>query len=150
MPSLSLIAVDPERERKGVWVTSSDGFQVLVARMGNMDFNRALERLRRDWRDSKGRDPSDAESLQLWREAFCAFVVRGWRDVQDLDGKPLEYSPDAALAVLTDERFHELGDWIIREANKFENYRLKRIEETQGNSGAGSSGSSTGVSESTS
>ncbi len=152
MPSLSLIAVDPARERSGVWITHPLGFQFLIAREGNTEYRNALTRMFSDYRDSKGVEPTVSEALALVREARAAFIVRGWRDVLSIDepSLPIEYSPDAALAILSDPRLHDLEEWIVEQSRRFEHFRQTRLEATQGNSVAGSSGSSTGVSKSTS
>ena len=99
---------DPEKEKKGVWVTIYDSeggsYTLLLARTGghNVKYSNAFSKAVQPYlrQISAGNFP-ESKMRDLTAKVFAHTVVLGWKeDVQDEDGNPIPFSPAMAVLLL--------------------------------------------------
>ena len=78
-------------------------------------------------------------------KAMARAVVVDWCNIENEDGTPLPYSPEAAQTILEDKDYDRIQQFVLECATRAELYRSQAIEAAVGNS----VGSSTGTSAST-
>lgn len=110
---------DNSKALHGTW-TPIMGGQFLIARAGNENYLAAEER------NGKRSATTPAERWHSLYKSIAEGILLDWRDVEDRDGKPIPYSVDAAIDVLTDNP--DLVNAIMAEANNYENFRRDDIE----------------------
>ena len=66
-------------------------------------------------------------------EAMAHHVLLGWKDIEDDDGNPLEYSPETALELLRDPGLRDLYQFVLTQANERALFRQEVEEESKEN-----------------
>lgn len=131
-------ATNRDAEVSGVWQefpANDDGTVpgFLVARMGrtNPEYQAAVERLAKKYKrdieleilDNKTADP-------VFREVFVDTVLRGWRNVQDANGKEIPFSKENALKLFED--LPDLYDYLVNKAKALATFRDIEVETAAG------------------
>jgi hypothetical protein len=89
-------------EQSGVWVDMGDGASVLVARSGNPDNSRLIKRLLAPHKVAlRNGKLADDVAERITIEAMAETILLDWKGIEE-DGKPVKYSRDAAIRLLTD------------------------------------------------
>jgi hypothetical protein len=126
-----LYATNEDKETDGVWQDLGDGIEMLIARIGNPKYQKLFQRLSKPHRKAirRGSLKEDvAEKLMI--ECMAETVLLGWKNVE-MDGKPLPYSKENAIKILTE--FKDLKDYINDFANEMEAYMQEDAEEAEEN-----------------
>jgi len=104
---------DKQAEIDGVWTDYAPGFRVKIARMNNPEFEKALRRIRRPYlrRMRRGEISEDVAEM-IMRQAVAETILLGWEGLVDDDDKPIIYSKEKALELLSESRefFNEVFD----------------------------------------
>ena len=82
---------------------------------------------------------SDEESIERSLKVFCNTVLLDWRNVDDEDGQPIQYSPDEGYKLLIS--CDKLYDYLLEESQEVSNYQDKTVAQTVGKLKRVSSGS---------
>lgn len=144
-PLFATFSTDPKLEQEGVWISygpNSKGhdMEFLLARSGgaNDDFNQMLERETKPHRKAIQTGVfSNARTEALYLKTFVATVLKGWRNVEDRNCTPVEYSQANALAYL--KSLPNLYEDLKEQANNLAIFREEIREADLGNSGTASS-----------
>ena len=124
---------------RGVWFTVDLGdggppLRFLVARYGRT--NRKWLALKTKFNREHGRrvdaglmSPEEIEDAQ--RLIFCQSVLLDWENVNDVDEKPIPYTPEAGAKLL--KEFDVLYDYLMDESVQAQNYQEVVNEDTVGN-----------------
>ena len=129
-----LYATDESKEAEGFWHPITEDIAFLLARAGGMNsrFSKALEQKIRPHRrkiDNEEMDTALANSIMM--EVFVETVIKGWRGVNDDEGKPLPFTTENVLNILRDlpDLFAELREVAGKQAN----FRATSTEDDLGN-----------------
>lgn len=156
MAKLSNYKTDPTTSVEGLWFDFEAGSQTplesphathicfRIARWNNPKF-----RAERVAVLEVVRDGSDKDAVAMMRKAnakaMARAVVVDWCNIDNEDGTPLAYSPEAAQQVLEDDAYDQVRQFILECATRVDLFRAQADEAAVGNS----VGSSTGTSDST-
>lgn len=129
---LNRFETDKEKEAKGVWVDAGEGLRILVARLGNSEYQRHLQKLGRPHvqRIRNGSINIDIAD-DISRRAVARHILLGWENLQDNDGSDIEYSEDKAFEILTEYR--DIYEMVLGFANDVEIFRKENYEAAVGN-----------------
>lgn len=123
-------ATDEKLELEGRWVDLGKGARILVARDGNENFRKELRKLLEQHAVTldAGGDAADTLAMELMLQAKARTILVGFEGLS-FKGKPLTYSPEAALELLKVKDFARLVDEHSRHLS---GYKVK-VEEALGN-----------------
>lgn len=112
--------VDRNKVNNGTSVEIKDATWI-IARAGNAQALDVVEEVR------KASLKTGEERIRANAEIVADGILRGWGDdVEDVEGKPLPYSREAAIELLIDDP--ELADLLLAEARRNENFYRDDIE----------------------
>lgn len=127
---------DPNLEKNGIrleYVGSDDANEkpavFIVARAGgsNVAYDNMMDqRLKPLRRRLQADNVSNKELEKITREVVCATVVKGWENVKDKNGNPIEFSVNAAIELFT--ALPDLYEDIRQQANKASLFRAANLE----------------------
>ena len=118
---VSRFATDLTLEEEGVWVDIGEGAKLKVARVGNPNYQKRIRQLRAPYR-SQIRQKSLPEDVsdKLVIQAFSECILLDWEGLEDDKGKPIKYSQENALELLTNLKdFRALVGEIAMEHETF-------------------------------
>jgi hypothetical protein len=126
-----------KREIEGVPVTfgaNDDGsvptFFVARASQANVQYTKELERVSRPFKRQiqLGILPDD-KNRKIYLEVFIGTLLKGWENIQDEDGKEIDFTADNARMIFADESMADLYNTLIEVSNSAALYREGEIEE---------------------
>jgi hypothetical protein len=123
-------ATDETLEDQGTWRRIGGGAEILVARLGNPNYEDAVKAevaANRETLDLGGEELAQAYK-ELSLRVLARTILLGWKNVS-YKGKPLDYSVQAAEMLLAHREFRRVVEEF---ASDFNQYRAK-LEEDQGN-----------------
>lgn len=138
-----------ELECDGAWVTTSRGYEFKIARIGEMNpeyRNFMIERGKviHDEIEALGEkideknSESDAKKLyelatkmdDVTIEAFARYILKGWRNLYDREGKEIPYSVDNAVTLM---QMHDLYNELYPLARQYSTFLVSNLETTAKN-----------------
>lgn len=147
MAKLRTLAADAAKEKEGVWVPYADGVEFKIARAKNKEFRAKLMTIIRGLRrkQKKFERVSDPDAVNMvlqnadeFREsiapAVASHILLGWKNVEDDDGKPMEYTPEKGTEILSDNTYEDVLTFILEVSNESELYRAEETAEDAKNS----------------
>jgi hypothetical protein len=144
MANVNAYRRDLDAEVEGVWRDLQYGVRMKLGRLGNAEYRKELERIKREYRKDYPTDDSMPEDLRLEivRRAFAKVIVRDWNVTDGPEGEeqPVPCVFDRVYAVLSDPELSDLYDDAFAKSLDGDVYR-KRLELLAGNSGGDSAGS---------
>jgi hypothetical protein len=147
MARLNRIATSTERAADGQWVEfcpaqgDEPALELKIARIGNPRYAQRLQELVRPHR-RKVRMGFDEDMEQFVKVAVAECVLVDWRGLEGEDGKPIPYSKEKSVELLTDPIYSDLLDFVMDVGGDAAIYREQEIQTTAGNSSRSSTGSS--------
>lgn len=120
-------------ELDGVWLDFDDGLgnilKVKVARSdGNPHYDAKLTKLMSPYQKKmeKGKSVSNEVAKRIMTEVAATELLLGWDEETLLgdDGKPVKYSEDASLELLTQDT--DLREFVLNEAGDQANFLMKK------------------------
>ncbi|UOF80027.1 putative structural protein [Caudoviricetes sp.] len=135
MAKLSNIAVDPDLEVHGVWVSWFDNARVKVARHNNPRFVKRVRELVLERRLQQGKkEMSDDEFEDLTRRAVADTIAIDWENIEDEEtGQPVAYTSDLGYKLFCQPEYRDFYRLVIEASMRFELFRKERIIEAVGN-----------------
>lgn len=99
-------ATDEEAEENGVWVPLGEGTELLIARDGNDECERLVERLMMENADklAAGGDPAKKAQREIEIEVTASTILKGWKELK-YKGEVIEYSAENSRKVLQHKDF---------------------------------------------
>lgn len=116
---------DKKLEESGTWVPFDDA-QFLIARFGNHRFQERFAALKKQYKGKL----SETQQQEILIEAMAETIFLSVKNATD-QGKPIKDTFENRKAIL---RVRDISDFIINEAQNFENFKIKQDEEDSGNS----------------
>jgi hypothetical protein len=120
---------DQTLEENGVWVDLGEDVHVLVGRLTSKRTREVRRRLMKKYESMREMPPSLEDQINI--QVMAESVLLDWRGVTDENNKPIPYSRDAAIKLLT-----ELSDFRDEVAGASMRRDIFRAEELEGNSKA--------------
>ena len=126
-----LFGTDATKETEGVWESLSEDVKIKVARIGNPNYQKVLQRLMRPHRRAVRRGTVDDSVIeQCVTKAIAETVLLDWEGLEE-DGKKLIYSRAEAERLLTS--FREFREQVTEIASEIEAFRTEEDEEAEKN-----------------
>lgn len=132
MPSINSIKRDTDKSENGVWVEYAKDVEVCIRPMPNKEFNEFLQRSARG-RGRARRRMQENDDIDVQRRAVAHHVLIDWKNVEDEDGNPLPYTPEAVGEFVSGE-FEDLYLFVVGVASDETLYRKEEAEEEAKNS----------------
>lgn len=127
MAKLSSIKRDVEKASQGIW-RSFEGIEFCIARIDNPDAKKEIRRLARLERMTRKGKVDDEAAEKNLAVVIAKTVIKGWRNLEDDEGKPIPFSVETATKIIADPAYAELRDWIVAVATEDEAFRAESIE----------------------
>lgn len=126
---------DKEKEVEGVEVSygfNEDGTEIkfLISRMtkSNKAYSKALEKATRPYRRQFELGTMNEQKAEdIFMEVFSTTILKGWENVQDADGKPIEFSRFKAVDLF--KALPDLYQDLQEKANSAALFREEVLEE---------------------
>lgn len=135
MARLNQISLDEDLATKGRWVDYRLDVRLLIARSDNPAYRAALLSSNRDAARRVQFDGVDVQKFEdRAAKAAARHILLGWENIDNDDGTPMAYSPEAAEHLLTDPTLRELYDFVMSEANEWAAYQRAQEGDDEGNS----------------
>ena len=127
-------ATDTKAEEVGISTTvpGAGDTEFLVARAGNSEYTRKLQRLVKQNRtllDSKGKQ-AEAKSDEILIDVMATTILLGWKGTINYRGEALAYSLENAKKLLALKEFRAA---VSKVADDFETFRAVKEEEDSKN-----------------
>jgi hypothetical protein len=133
MARLSDFKVDPVKESEGVWVELNDGLALLIAGAENPAYRKYRQKLLHPHiRELRTKQLSTDELEDLTKRAMARCILLGWRNLEEDDGTPIEYSEANSLKILRESR--ELFTLVSEIARDQDRFRRELNKESEKNS----------------
>lgn len=134
MVKLESIAQDVALEREGREVEFVPGLRFKVAAIDNARARELYAAKLRAVREANGRGRVAPDVLErITNEVTAEAVLVGWDGLEDAAGKPVPWSREKALEILTDEKFRKVRQFVQEAAGDAVAYRAQAREEIRGN-----------------
>lgn len=127
---------DESLEEDGAWVMVNElyGLRIKVRRLRSEAAIKAYERITRElfgeMKLRKAEDLDASQSLTILKRQLAESVLVGWEGVYDEDGEEVEFSKEAALAMMEMKDFRE---FVYQAANERDTFREKADEDAEKN-----------------
>lgn len=128
---LSTIETDKDSEEKGVWTEDlGNGLQLLVARINNPSYTRAVGKYVKSKKDAFGSFDIDDEGINDdIIKIYAKSILLGWKGLEE-NGKELVYSEDEAIRIMT--KYTDFFNLVRSKSTDIELFRKRSIEEQSG------------------
>ncbi len=136
----ALFGTDKNLERNGVRIEYSSGPEdknpptFIIARSGgaNTKFNDEMENALRPMRRRLALDQvKNPEMAKITKDVFCKTVLKGWENVTDDSGNPIEFNEQNARALF--DKLPDLFDDLEAQSRRAATFRLDSLEAAAGN-----------------
>lgn len=113
----------------------SDTASIKLLPTGGEKAKRAFERMMEPYsvRLNAGGKLTEAENKKLNVEFFARHIIKGWTGIEDRDGNPIEFTPEAAEALLSDKNLERFFLMIVKMASNDAAFEAAREEDDAGN-----------------
>ena len=140
----SQFQTDENLEKEGIWIQygetdKGEPIRIKIARAGgqNIKFTKALDHATKPYRKAIQTNSLDAKTADsLYRNAFIDTVVLDWVNVEDRDGKKMDFNKENCLKLFKD--LPDLFNDLREQAANASLFREHVREEDLGNSGKSS------------
>lgn len=143
---LSDLASDPVATEQGEWVDTipeMGDLRLKVRGIGNADWRRIqtklIDAVPRSKRTGTRIDPEEIDRITT--VCLHQACLLDWQNLSGDDGKPLAYSRDFALELLSKPEYRKFREAVVWAATVVGEQAAVRIEDQKGNSAGASSGS---------
>ncbi|WP_417837654.1 hypothetical protein [Thalassospira tepidiphila] len=136
-----LNSYDADSFETGVWSTVQGDSELKVARAGNAEYQRELEKLEKSFRKEHGEKLTPGQRHSLNCQAIARGLLKDWRNVTE-NGKVIEYTPEVGAKYL--KRNPKLLSYVLERANDLERWEKEDLEDQAGKPATSSGGKSSG------
>lgn len=126
--NLNIKAIDLEKSEAGVWIEYDGGIEFLIARSNTPAYRKAVKQMHKRYkRQIENETLSDEKSDRLMAELMAEHILLDWTGMKNGD-EEFKYSRESAIAFLSDERYAEVRQWIMAQADDLENFRQDEVK----------------------
>ena len=126
--NLNIVRTQKSKEEEGVWVDYplDETIKFKIARDGNkQSMQLAADLSRKKYRNA---DRNMAQQTALINEVVVQTILLDWKGLTDGD-EEFVYNHANALALMKDEQYHDLRDWIIMESKNMRHFIEEELKE---------------------
>lgn len=128
MLELNLQGVDLDKAATGVMIPYEHGVSFRIARANTPGYREAVRRIiKLHKRQLDSGSMGDAESDKITAKLMAKHILVDWEGMKN-GGKDFPYSVENAEEFLLDERYAEIREWIMAQAQDLENFRGEQIK----------------------
>ena len=118
-------------ESTGVWIDLGEGAKIKVARNGNPEYTKMIEKLSRPYKKQIRRGTINGETFdKIIRKATAEHILVDWKGITE-DKVEVPYSTEEAYRLLTE--YGDFREVVAENALDFQNFQDDEIEEEEGN-----------------
>ena len=118
-------------EIEGKWNDIGDGIQILVARIGNPEYQKEFQRISKPHKRALRRGSlNDEVAERLLTKVMAKNILLDWEGLEE-DGVAVPYSYENAIRILTE--YKDLRDYVSDIANEMESFKAEEDEEAEKN-----------------
>jgi len=131
-------ATDKEAEKGGVWFEIGEGGHVKIARLNNPIYRANFRKKIEPYRQAVEMGTMDDDSAdKILIQVLAETIVVDWKGLTD-EGENVPFTRDKAIELMTE--YPDFRNFIVRNAENMNNFRLSMMEVDMGNLPAPSSG----------
>lgn len=131
MAKLSQIKADAEKMKNGVWVNYSEDIKLCIASINSPEYKKARkEALEPHQRRIRSGDITQDQVLNIIKPAIAKHVLVGWKNIQDDNGKTIDYSHEKALGFFNDPEMFDFLNFVLEAASEKAAYKRDFVEES--------------------
>ena len=135
---LSSFKIDKKKSLEGVWEPLGNGTEILVARIGNKKYQEAYANIPKGVRRMlENKTLADETAEEIYADVLSQTILLNWKNMND-EGKPIEYSTEAAQAML--QKYEPFRELVWELANDFQTFHDNAQTADVKNSKSASSG----------
>lgn len=134
MARLSEIRADLSKVEEGQWVTYSAGIELLIASTDSKKYRAERSRILKPLMRGTRRSLDPDKVVDLLKPAVAKYLLLGWRNLEDVQGKEIKYSYDQALRFFNDPALRDLYNFVLEAAGEAELFRAEETEAEAKNS----------------
>jgi len=129
---LKKIAINPKKEKDGVWVDLDEETKLLIGRLRSPQYNRVAERLRKPYRRQiENNSLSHQKKNDIAGELYAKTVLLDWKGLK-INGKTVVYSEKICKEILSDDQYQPFFSIVSDFAADEETFRQEEIEKITG------------------
>ena len=118
-------------EIEGKWNDIGDGIELLVARIGNPEYQKEFQRISKPHKRALRRGSlNDEVAERLLTKVMAKNILLDWEGLEE-DGVAVPYNYDNAVRILTE--YKDLRDYVSDIANEMESFKAEEDEEAEKN-----------------
>ena len=118
-------------EIEGKWNDIGDGIELLVARIGNPEYQKEFQRISKPHKRALRRGSlNDEVAERLLTKVMAKNILLDWKGLEE-DGVAVPYNYDNAVRILTE--YKDLRDYVSDIANEMESFKAEEDEEAEKN-----------------
>ena len=126
-----MFGTNKNAEIEGIWQDIGDGVSLLIARIGNPQYQKEFQKIAKPHRRALRRGTlSDEVAEKLLIKAMAKNILLDWKGLEE-DGEPIPYSYENAVRILTE--YKDLRDYVSDMANEIDAFKLEDDEEAEKN-----------------
>lgn len=134
MACIEKIKSNLKKENDGVWVPFSEGIELRIARARNPLYLEKLQALVDPYRQSIRDDTISADVLGgILKKVRAETILLDWDNIEDENGKPIQYSSKQALEFFNDPELKELYAFVVITSERAELFRKDFVKESEKN-----------------
>ena len=126
MKNLSITPLDTDKAEDGTWTTYYK-IKLKIARAGNKEFKRIFANLTRPHKREIAKNRLDDDTMKsILCETLAKSILVDWKDF-NVDKKPLKYSVDDAISLLTTDV--DCRSFVQEFSNDLDNFIKEELED---------------------
>lgn len=134
MANIERIKTDVDKETTGVWVDYVLGIRLKIGRAKNAKFQELLRDLIEPNKKKIREDKLDfVDFSKLMVKAHARTILLGWENIEDKDGKPIQYSAKQAEKFLSDPELKDFYEFVVAISENADQYAKEVLEESAKN-----------------
>ena len=134
MANIESIKTDLKKETEGVWVEFELGIRLKIARARNVAYLELMRKTMEPRRKTIREGGMELEELQdLLKGIQAKTVLLDWENIEDKDGKSIEYSSEQALAFFNDPELRDFYTFVVTQSENMEHFKKELVKEAEKN-----------------
>lgn len=129
MAKLSAYKTDTELKEKGVWVPLEEGLRIRIARAGHPKCKEMSTRLLRKVHKLYHGAEREEETIRANKKVIAKHILVDWENLDDEDGKPIEYSSEKAYEILNNPEYEDFYKLVLELSTSSELFRKETLED---------------------
>lgn len=131
---LKNLKTDPTKELEGVWEDFGEGTQILIARIGNKNYEKRLKELALPYkRQIRTNTISEDVYEDLLNKAVAKTIILDWKNLKE-DGKEIKYSPEKAYELISNPAYKDFKEALLTIAQEIALFKVGELEDGLKNS----------------